>query len=117
MSDDTDDILRDIRRWVKIIGIQEAKPVLEDALTTDDPEKEEKLRLTYHLTNGENSTRDIAKIVDWHYATISKKQSEWAEMGIVDRANSSESYSHVISLDEAGIEVPDIPEPDEQGGE
>ena len=114
MTEDTGDILRDIRRWVKVIGIQEAKAVMDDALSAEDSGDQEELRIIYHLSNGENSTRHIAEHVSVGKDAISTRQKSWAKMGLLEKEHSRASYEHVISLEEAGIEIPEIPEPEEE---
>lgn len=114
MTEDTDDILRDIRRWVKIIGIQEAKSVMDSALSAEDPDDQEELRIIYHLSDGDHATRDIAKHVSVGRQAVSNRQSSWSKMGLLEKEHSRAPYEHVISLEEAGLEVPDIPEPDEE---
>ncbi|MFC6757684.1 MULTISPECIES: hypothetical protein [Haloarcula] len=117
MSEDTDDILRDIRRWLKIIGIQEAKPILTEALSSEDPEEERDLRITYHLTDGEHGTRDIAELISYSRYWIMSRYEEWSNMGVIERNAPNSPYHHVISLEEVGIEVPDIPEPEDDDSE
>lgn len=117
MTEDTDDILRDIRRWVKIIGIQEAKSVMDDALSAEDAEDQEELRIIYHLSDGEHSTRDIAEYVSVGRQAVSNRQSSWSKMGLLEKEHSRAPYEHVISLEEAGLEVPEIPEPEEDSEE
>lgn len=110
MTDDTNEILRDIRRWLKIIGIQEAKPVIRDALSDEDEEVQRALRITYHLTNGEHSTRDIAEYIQYEYGWVATRQGEWSNMGLVERDSPNASYQHIIGLEEIGLEVPELPE-------
>ena len=117
MSEDTDDILRDIRRWLKIIGIQEAKPILTEALSSEDPEEERDLRITYHLTDGEHSTRNIAKRISYSRYWIMSRYEEWSNMGVIERNASTSPYNRVIGLEEVGIEVPEIPEPEDDDSE
>ncbi|WP_152418531.1 MULTISPECIES: hypothetical protein [unclassified Haloferax] len=114
MTEDRDDILRDIRRWVKIIGIQEAKNIMDDALSAEDSEEEEQLRLVYHLTDGEHSTRDIYDYADFGRNKIIDLQKSWAKMGLLEKEHSRAPYEHVISLEEAGVEVPEVPKPEEE---
>lgn len=113
--DEAVEVLKDIRRWVKIIGIQEAKGVLEDFLTSEDEDEQRELRIMYHLTDGEHSTSEIADYVSVSGRTVSRRQNEWARAGLVEREVSNEPYEHIISLVEAGLDVPDIPEPEADG--
>jgi len=117
VTEKTDDILRDIRRWVKIIGIQEARDIMIDALSAEDSEEQENLRLVYHLSDGEHSTRDIHDVVSFGRQKIMRKQKEWAKMGLLEKEHSRAPYEHVISLEEAGLEVPEIPDPEEESDE
>lgn len=110
MSESTEAVLSDIRRWVKIIGIQQAKEVMRDALTGGSPDETEQLRIIYHLTNGENSIRKIARHVSLSKSAISNRQQTWASMGLVEREHSNASYRRLISLEEAGLEKPEIPD-------
>lgn len=114
MSNGTETILKDIRRWVKIIGIQEAKDVMLDALSDNDPDEQEELRVIYHLTDGDTSTRSIASHVSVGKDAISSRQQRWAKMGLVEKEHANAPYKHIISLEEAGIDVPEIP--DSEGG-
>ena len=113
MTEDTDEILRDIRRWVKIIGIQQAKPALLEALSSDDDEEERDLRIAYHLTDGEHGTRDIAERISYSRYWIMSRYEEWSNLGVIEREGPSSPYHHIVSLEEAGIEVPEIPDPEE----
>lgn len=115
MTEDANEILMDIRRWLKIIGIQEAKPVIRDALSDEDEEVQRALRITYHLTDGEHSTRDIAEYIQFAYGWVATRQGEWSNMGLVERDNSSSSYRHLIGLEEVGLEVPELPKIDNNG--
>jgi DNA-binding MarR family transcriptional regulator len=100
-----------------VIGIQEAKSVIDDALSAEDPEDQEELRIIYHLSDGENSTRDIAEHVSVKKDAISARQKSWAKMGLLEKEHSRAPYKNVISLEEAGLEVPQIPEPEEESEE
>lgn len=109
MSDRTVVLLEEIERWVKIIGIQEARDVLRNALSDRGDIPEEELRIIYHLTNGENSQSDIESHVSASSSTISNKQQLWASMGLIEKDQPNSPYKHLITLEEAGIEVPSIP--------
>lgn len=113
VSDEVIEVLQDIRRWLKIIGLQEAKPLLTDALSSEDEEEQKELRIIYHLTDGEHSTRDIASRISYSRFYISSRYSEWSNMGLIERDSPNSSYHHIVSLEEAGIEVPDIPDPED----
>ena len=68
------DVLEDIKRWVKIIGIQEAKPTLDAVLSAEDEQEEYELRIIYHLSDGEHSSADIENYVSVSSRTISRRR-------------------------------------------
>jgi hypothetical protein len=111
-SEDREDIvevLEDIRRWIRIIGLQEVKPVLKDALSNEDEERQAELRRVFHLTDGTNSTREIDDKIEHSRYWVMDRYEEWSNMGLIETEGQNSSYKHVISLEEAGIEVPDFP--------
>ena len=112
MDEEVKETLNNIERWMKIIGIQQTRPLLMEMLSSEDPEEEKNLRIIYHLSNGENSTRDIADRVSVGKTAVSRRQKRWAKIGLVEKEHSRAPYQHVISLEEAGIPVPDIPDPE-----
>lgn len=110
-SNDVIDVLEDIRRWVKIIGLQEAKSVLTEALSHDDEEKQRDLRITYYLTDGQHSVREIEEKISYTRGWVSSRYDDWSNMGLIERESPNSSYRHVVSLKEAGIEIPEPREP------
>jgi predicted transcriptional regulator len=104
-------------KWVKFMGMQDAKEVVEDAVSHEDDEKEEELRIAYELTNGENSSTDIASRISVSQKTVSNWQKKWSKRGIADKDGKQSSYEHLISLEELGLECPEIPGENEEGGE
>lgn len=114
MSDEVVEVLKDIQRWVQIIGIQEAREVMEDGLSDDDEVVQNDLRIAYHLTNGDNSTRDIATHVSGGRDWVSSRQRQWAKMGLVEQEHSRAPYEHIITLEEAGMDIPEVPTDEEE---
>ncbi|WP_436906712.1 hypothetical protein [Halosimplex marinum] len=106
-DDDIIDVLKDIRQWVKVIGLQQSKPVLEDALSDEDEERQRDLRITFHFTNGNNGRRAIAEKISYSRGWVRDRQEEWSNMGLIERNGSNDQYQHIISLEEAGIEIPE----------
>lgn len=113
MADETVEVLKDIREWVRLIGIQEAQDVLDHALSETDTISEEEHRIIYYLTNGENGARDIANHVSVSKDTISNRQQKGEAMGLVGRNRVNAPYTQYITLKEAGLEIPDIPDSEE----
>lgn len=110
MSGDEEEILQEILKWLKFMGRQEARDVVESALSYDDEEKERAARITYQLTNGKNSTKDIARHISFSYRWVSSRHQEWATQGIVEKDGVQSPYEHILTLDELGIESPEIPD-------
>ena len=113
----TDKLLEEILKWQKFRGMQEAKQVLEDVLSSEDEEKEREQRIAYELTDGEHSTSDIAARISVSHVTVSNWQNKWSELGLVSKETSQASYQHLISLENLGLDVPEIPEAEEEEDE
>lgn len=97
--------LAEMARWLKILGIQEIRPVIQDSFHYDDGSKARDAKIAYELTNGENSQRDIEEHIEFTYQWVSDRQKEWAEQGLVEKSGPNSPYSHIISLTEIGVEV------------
>lgn len=106
-SEDTVEVLKDIRRWIKLIGLKEIREDVQEAVTHDDDEKEEDNKIIFHLTDGERSTKDIEKYVSVTYNTVSERQQEWAKAGLMEKSAENQPYKKLVTLEEAGLEVPD----------
>jgi len=118
MSDRKTDILEEMLNWVRFIGMNEAREVIDNALSYEDNEKKEQnARIAYELTDGTNSTYDIADHIDFSYQWVSERQMEWAKLGIVEKSAENQPYEHISSLTELGIYCPDIPDPDTEEGQ
>lgn len=114
MSDRQIELLEEAVKWLRLMGIQEARDVVNEALSYDDSEKEEAAKIAYQLSNGENTTSDIAEYIPFSYRWVSYRQTEWKKIGILDKSGPQEPYEHILSLDDLGIESPEIPEPEQK---
>jgi len=113
MPDRQTEILEEMLNWIRFMGMNEAREVIDGALTYEDNEKKERnARIAYELTDGINSTTDIEDYIDYSYRWVSSRQSEWAKVGIVEKPAENQSYEHLASLTELGLHCPEIPEPD-----
>jgi len=118
MSGNQTETLNEILKWLRFMGMQEAKQVVDDALTypEDKEEKEKAARIAYELTDGSNSQRDITKHISFSKYWVASRHDEWEKLGIIER--NSEGYAeHIISLKETGLECPEIPDPEEEDEE
>jgi hypothetical protein len=102
--------------WVKYPSW---KTFLADLRTTlrEDVEK-----LVYDLSDGKNSTRDIAQIVTKmgrkvSNVTVANMWQKWSVIPIVIPAGISGRFKKVVSLKSAGIELPDLERRSGQGAE
>lgn len=112
MSEGQTEILEEMLNWIRFMGMNEARDVIDGALSYEDnQEKERSARIAYELTDGTNSTYDIAEHIDFSHQWVSDRQMEWAKLGIVEKSAENQPYEHLASLTELGIYCPDIPEP------
>ncbi len=96
-------LMRELVRWSKFESIPKLRTVLEQNLLSD------KEKIIYELSDGERSTRDIAKVVGGSNATVSNYWEKWSKLGIVDKSQKYEGrFKHICSLEEVGLEVPQV---------
>jgi hypothetical protein len=117
MSANEQELLEEIVKWLRFMGMQDARDIVERALRYEDAEKEHDAKVAYQLTDGENSTYDIADHISYSYQWVSTRQQEWAKLGIVEKEGPNSPYEHIMSLDKLGIDAPDIPDPEEDDDE
>jgi hypothetical protein len=70
-------------------------------------------KLVYELSDGNNSTRDIAKIISKTgrkvtHVTVANMWQKWSSIPLVIPASRTGRYKKVISLKLVGIDVPSI---------
>lgn len=106
------ELLEEILLWTKY-DFEEIKQKMIEALDTDEK------KIAYQLTDGENSTTQIASVIPVSQVTVSNWWRNWLELGIVKQTEKfgGKRRIRLISLAEMGIPFPDIPvigEEDEQ---
>lgn len=100
----TDEILKEILKWQKLHGTEILKKKIEDKkLFLDDNQI-----LAYYHSDGNRSSRDIAKITGIGYKTIQTLWKKWILAGI---AEPSEKYGggqckRLFELHELSLELP-----------
>ena len=115
MSRSEDEILEEMLRWLKFTGMQQAREVIDEALTFEDDEQREKdSRIAYELTNGEYNQREISECISYSRATVGNWQDKWSKLGIVERDSDYSPYEHLVSLSDLGLQRPEIPDPNEE---
>lgn len=113
MPDNDTEILQEMLKWLRFSGMQEAKSVIDEALTfEEDEEKEKDARIAFELTNGDKSQREISEYISYSGVTVGNWQKKWAKLGIVSQDDDGK-YEQLISLKDLGLEVPDIPDPED----
>jgi predicted transcriptional regulator len=101
LPDESAVLLREILKWIRFSGMKEVSNALRTTL-----DSAQKIRI-YHLSDGENSTRDIAKEANVSDATVRNYWKLWATTGIVEpiKAGTGDRYRHVFDLEELGISL------------
>ncbi|MHA1410593.1 MAG: helix-turn-helix domain-containing protein [Candidatus Odinarchaeia archaeon] len=109
-----DNLQKDIMEIKNMLSLLTRKTTTELFLSTLN--SDEKI-LAYSLSDGENTSREIANIVNVSYSTVSRWWREWKMIGIVQEIQHSGSMrvKKLFSLDELGIEIPKIQKDDFYG--
>ena len=103
-----DEILKELReqtKWLRSLALPNLKKNIEDKLTTNEQ------RRIYDLSNGENSTNDIAKKlraegIKVSHMTVYNYWKRWFALGIVFPSEKySGRFEKVVDLKELNIEV------------
>ena len=101
---ETKEILREILKWTKFEGMQKVKQVLETTLDNDAK------KLIYELSDGRSSPK-IAEIAGVAPPTVRDYWRDWTVLGIVEiHPDYKRRYHRIFSLEEVGIEVPEVEE-------
>ena len=103
-------ILREMLKWVKLQGINQAKVVLTTALRND------KEKLIYEYSDGVRTIVEIAKLTGMSFGTVQRYWGRWATLGIVEpiAVKGGTRYKKAFSLQAFGIEVPQLEEANPQ---
>lgn len=112
-NDDIVQVLQDIRRWVKLIGLEDAREKVHEAVLDEDDNTKRENKIIFYLTDGERGSANIAQYVSVSYDTVSRRRQEWAKFGLMEKPAANKPYRKLITLEEAGIDIPDIPELEE----
>jgi len=91
--------------WTKFSVLSTFSVLLKDALR-DDTDK-----LVYELSDGNRSTREIARLISKGgrkitHVTVANMWQKWSLMSLVMPARRRGRYRRVVSLESLGIEVP-----------
>jgi hypothetical protein len=96
-----DQILDELRRqtsWLRLLGIQTLRPLLDQCL------RNERHRLVYEYSDGSRSVRDVARIANVGVATVSRLWGEWLASGIcTESPGTTGRAQHLVSLSALGL--------------
>lgn len=110
-----EELLEELLQWQKFAHLSDVREILEELFSDADAERERDMKLAYQLTDGSNSSRDIAEHVSTSHVTVANWQRKWARMGLVNRQSERSPYEHIASLEELGLPVPDIQDTESAG--
>lgn len=93
--------------WTKFSALPTLIALLKNALRDDID------RLVYELSDGERSTREIARLITEGgrritHVTVANMWQKWSLMSLVMPVRRRGRYRRVVSLESIGIEVPSI---------
>jgi hypothetical protein len=101
MEDQVVTELRNQTAWLRLLGLQTLRPLLESTLVGH------KQKLVYELSNGSRSQRDVARKAGVGAATVFRWWQDWLALGIcVEAADKPGRACHLASLSRLGIELP-----------
>lgn len=93
--------LREQTKWLRLLGLQTLRPLLDDLLRTD------RHRVVFELSNGERSVRDVARLAGVGPATVSRLWNDWIAAGIcIESPRAKGRAQHLASLSSLGLSVP-----------
>lgn len=110
MSDELDTLksielkIAQLVKWTRFAALQQLRNILTQNLTDDTA------TLIYEYSDGERSTREIAKIVGKSNATIANYWKKWSMIGIVEQSPKYLGrFQKICSLEEVGLSLPPLP--------
>lgn len=99
--------------WTRFSALPTFRALLSDTL------RDEVDKLVYELSDGDRSTREIARIItrggrNITHVTVANMWQRWALMNLVMPARRRGRYRRVVSLESIGIETPQLEVPSEE---
>jgi len=95
-------LLEEILRWIKATNKSSIKELLLRLLSSDEE------KIAYEFSDGERSSRDVAKLAGIDHVTVARWWRRWIEEGIAESISvrGGKRAKRVFSLEEFGITVP-----------
>jgi hypothetical protein len=86
--------------WLRLLGLQALRPMLADTLRTA------KQRQVYEPSDGERTTRDIAKAAGVGAGSVSRWWTAWAQLGLMTESPEYPGrWRHLASQTELGMDL------------
>jgi len=96
--------LNDISKWTKLQGLEKFSQIVPTILKSDEE------KIAFELSNGIRSASEISTQSGIAKSTITSYWRKWAKSGIAEESKKfTGRMKHLVSLEEAGIDVPAIP--------
>jgi len=94
--------IRQLLKWTRLAGLQQLKAIVSQNLKTD------KELAAFELSDGEKTTRDIAKLAQiGSNATVARYWEKWSKLGIVEPSQKRQGrFQKIVSLEEIGLSLP-----------
>jgi hypothetical protein len=93
--------LREQTKWLRLLGFQALRPILEVTLRTD------KQKLVYEYSDGLRASREVARLAGVGAGSVVRMWSDWLAAGIcVEAVNTTGRAQHLVSLSALGIPLP-----------
>lgn len=99
------DRLSEMLKWIKVTSIPQVKKLLSEILPSD------KEKIAFHYSDGRDS-REVAKFAGISHVAVTRWWKTWMRDGIAEpvSAKRGERARRIFSLEDFGIEVPNLKE-------
>lgn len=101
--------IHQLLKWTRFAGLQQLNAIITQNLKTD------KELAAFELSDGERTTRDIAKLARiGSNATVANYWKKWSMLGIVEPSKKRQGrFQKTVSLEEVGLSLPPMLETSE----
>lgn len=100
MTDNTElkEDIAAIRKWSRVQGLVALREIINELKPSD--------LVIYNEADGETTVREIAKKAGVSTGTVSHRMNDWKKIGVIEK--DGQQWKHLASLEEMGIEEPEI---------
>lgn len=99
--------LDQLLKWTRFAGMQQLRTILTHNL------KKDTTTLIYEYSDGNRSTRDVAKIVGSSHQKVATYWQKWSTLGIVEPSPKYKGrFQRICSIEEVGLTLPPLPKKD-----